>query len=112
MIRDFLRDTPPSGFRPQICIVGAGAAGICLAVELSKQGKSVLLLEGGGRDIEDAAQEPYRSEVVGHVHRGIHTGRFRTHGGTTTRWGGQIYELNPEDFQRRDWIPASGWPIT
>jgi choline dehydrogenase-like flavoprotein len=112
MIRDFLRDKPSPDFRPQICIVGAGAAGICLAVELSKQGKSVMVLEGGGRDIEEAAQEPYRSEVVGHLHRGIHTGRFRAHGGTTTRWGGQIYELNPEDFERRDWIPSSGWPIT
>ena len=112
MIRDLLREKPAPDYRPQICIVGAGAAGICLAVELAQQGKSVMLLEGGGRDIEDAAQEPYRSEVVGHAHRGIHTGRFRAHGGTTTRWGGQILELNAEDFERRDWIPASGWPIT
>lgn len=112
MIRDLLREKPSPDYRPQICIVGAGAAGICLAIELSKQGKSVMILEGGGRDIEDAAQEPYRSEVVGHVHRGIHVGRFRAHGGTTTRWGGQIYELNREDFERRDWIPASGWPFS
>ncbi|HXS11091.1 MAG TPA: GMC family oxidoreductase [Acidobacteriaceae bacterium] len=112
MIRDFLGDKPSPDHRPQICIVGAGAAGICLAVELSRQGKSVMVLEGGGRDIEDAAQEPYRSEVVGHTHRGIHTGRFRAHGGTTTRWGGQILELNSEDFELRDWIPASGWPLS
>jgi choline dehydrogenase-like flavoprotein len=112
MIRDLLREKPSPDYRPQICIVGAGAAGICLAVELSKQGKNVMVLEGGGRDIEDAAQEPYRSEVIGHVHRGIHTGRFRAHGGTTTRWGGQISELNAEDFERRDWISGSGWPFT
>jgi choline dehydrogenase-like flavoprotein len=112
MIRDLVREKPSPDYRPQICIVGAGAAGICLAVELSKQGKNVMLLEGGGRDIEDPAQEPYRSEVVGHAHRGIHTGRFRAHGGTTTRWGGQILELNAEDFERRDWIPASGWPFS
>ena len=112
MIRDLLREKPSPDYRPQICIVGAGAAGICLAVELSRQGKRVMVLEGGGRDIEDEAQEPYRSEVVGHVHRGIHSGRFRAHGGTTTRWGGQIYELNREDFERREWIPASGWPFS
>jgi choline dehydrogenase-like flavoprotein len=111
MIHDLLRDKPSPDFHPQVCIVGAGAAGICLAVELAKQGTRVMLLEGGGRDVEEAAQEPYRSEVVGHVHRGIHTGRFRAHGGTTTRWGGQIYELNREDFAHRDWIAASGWPI-
>ena len=112
MIRDLLHDKPLPDYRPQICIVGAGAAGILLAVELSKQGKSVMVLEGGGRDIEEAAQEPYRSEVVGHEHRGIHTGRFRAHGGTTTRWGGQILELNAEDFERREWIPGSGWPFS
>jgi len=112
MIRDLLREKPSPDYRPQICIVGAGAAGICLAVELSKRGKNVMVLEGGGRDIEDAAQEPYRSEVVGHEHRGIHTGRFRVHGGTTTRWGGQVYELNSEDFERRDWITGSGWPLS
>jgi choline dehydrogenase-like flavoprotein len=112
MIRDLLREQPSPDYRPQICIVGAGAAGICLAVELSKQGKSVMVLEGGGRDIEDEAQEPYRSEVVGHEHRGIHTGRFRAHGGTTTRWGGQVLELNSEDFERRDWVSSSGWPFS
>jgi choline dehydrogenase-like flavoprotein len=112
MIRDLLREKPSPDYRPQICIIGAGAAGICLAVELSRQGKSVMVLEGGGRDIEEAAQEPYRSEVVGHEHRGIHTGRFRAHGGTTTRWGGQISELNVEDFEHREWIPASGWPFS
>jgi choline dehydrogenase-like flavoprotein len=112
MIRDLLNDRPSPDYRPQVCIVGAGAAGICLAVELAQRGKSVMVLEGGGRDVEDAAQEPYRSEVIGHVHRGIRSGRFRAHGGTTTRWGGQILELNNEDFERRDWIAESGWPFS
>jgi choline dehydrogenase-like flavoprotein len=112
MIRDLLRERPAVEHRPDFCVVGAGAAGICLAVELARQGKQVMVLEGGGREVEDAAQEPYRSEVVGHVHRGIHEGRFRAHGGTTTRWGGQILELNAEDFARREWIAESGWPIS
>lgn len=111
MIRDLLRERPSADYRPQVCIVGAGAAGIVLALELSRKGKRVMVLEGGGREIEDEAQEPYRSEVVGHVHRGIHTGRFRAHGGTTTRWGGQILELDAEDFERRDWVADSGWPF-
>lgn len=111
MIRDLLRERPLPDNRPHVCIVGAGAAGLVLALELSRQGKRVMVLEGGGRAVEDEAQEPYRSEVVGHVHRGIHTGRFRAHGGTTTRWGGQILELDKEDFERRDWIRDSGWPF-
>lgn len=112
MIRDLLRERPSPEYRPEVCVVGAGAAGICLAVELERQGKQVMVLEGGGREVEDAAQEPYQSEVVGRPHRGVHTGRFRAHGGTTTRWGGQILELNAEDFERREWIAESGWPFS
>ena len=94
-----------------VCIVGAGAAGIILAVELLAQGKRVLLLEGGGDDVEERSQEPYGSEVVGLPHRGIHTGRFRAKGGTTTRWGGQILEFDARDFAARPAVALSGWPF-
>jgi choline dehydrogenase-like flavoprotein len=115
LIRDLERELPDAGASLEahagVCIVGAGAAGIVLAVELARLGKRVTLLEAGGAQIEEASQEPYRSEVVGHEHRGIHTGRFRAQGGTTTMWGGQILELDPIDFDRRDWVRGSGWPI-
>ncbi len=94
-----------------VCIVGGGAAGIVLAVQLLAQGKRVLLLEGGGNEVEERSQEPYRSELAGLPHRGIHTGRVRAKGGTTTRWGGQILEFYPEDFVVRRAVPASGWPF-
>ncbi|HMF65807.1 MAG TPA: GMC family oxidoreductase, partial [Edaphobacter sp.] len=44
-------------------------------------------------------------------HNGIHTGRFRAKGGTTTKWGGQILEFDPIDFEPRPGIEASGWPF-
>ena len=111
MIRDLLQSQPEPAATADVCIVGAGAAGIVLAVDLVRQGKSVLLLEGGGSEIEDSSQDPYVSEVTGHPHRGIHTGRFRAKGGTTTKWGGQILELDAADFERRAWIDGSGWPF-
>ena len=48
----------PNGqaLRSQICIIGAGAAGITLALELIDSGIDVLLLESGGRDAEDEVQ--------------------------------------------------------
>lgn len=108
-----MRGRPGPDERFDICIVGAGAAGIVLALELIRLGKRVVLLEGGGPDIEPDSQDLYRSEVTtAHEHRGIHTGRFRVHGGTTRKWGGQILELDDLDFDRRDWIPGSGWPIS
>ena len=114
MIRDLEQEQPGAEQRADVCdvcIVGAGAAGIVLAVELARLGRRVTLLEGGGATIEQESQEPYRSEVVGHEHRGIHTGRFRAQGGTTTKWGGQILELDAIDFERREWVSGSGWPF-
>jgi len=111
VIRDLLQSQPEKSAAADICIVGAGAAGIVLAVDLARRGKTVLLLEGGGSEIEAASQDTYRSELTGLSHRGIHTGRFRAHGGTTTRWGGQVLELDQENFERRPWIAESGWPF-
>ena len=112
MIYDLLNETPPPGFLADICIVGAGAAGITLAVEFVRKGKKVLLLEGGGATREDSSQALYDSEIIGLPHRGIHTGRIRVKGGTTVRWGGQILELDALDFTSRPGVPESGWPFS
>lgn len=112
MIRDLLTDAPGPDDHADVCVIGAGAAGISLALELTRLGQRVVLLEAGGRAVEESLQEPYGSEVTGHEHRGIHIGRFRALGGTTQRWGGQILELDREDFEPRAWVTGSGWPIT
>ena len=111
MIFDLLHDTPPTPASADVCIVGAGAAGIALAIEFASKGKQVLLLEGGGAKREDSSQQLYDSEIAGLPHRGIHTGRIRVKGGTTVRWGGQILELDAYDFAARPGIPSSGWPF-
>lgn len=111
MIRDLERELPGVDEPAEICVVGAGAAGIVLAVKLAHLGHQVTLLEGGGQEIADVEQDVYRSELTGLPHRGIHSGRFRAHGGTTNKWGGQILELDTIDFESRPWIPGSGWPF-
>ena len=111
MIFDLLKDTPPPNLPADVCIVGAGAAGIVLAVEFANRGRKVLLLEGGGAQREDSSQQLYDSDIVGLPHRGIHTGRIRAKGGSTVRWGGQILELDAHDFTPRSGVPASGWPF-
>jgi choline dehydrogenase-like flavoprotein len=110
VIHDLLT-TVPTKLTADFCIIGAGAAGITLAVDLARKGKIVLLLEGGGAIREDSSQQLYDSEIVGLPHRGIHTGRIRVKGGTTVRWGGQILELDAHDFEKRPHIPGSGWPF-
>lgn len=112
MIVDLERDETLPSFAADVCIVGAGAAGIVLTAELVRQDKRVLLLESGGAAIEPEAQVLNSCVYTGQPHREANIGRFRALGGTTTAWGGQILELNVEDFAARDWVPGSGWPFS
>jgi choline dehydrogenase-like flavoprotein len=111
MICDLERDETLPAFAADVCIVGAGAAGIALAAELVRQGCCVLLLESGGAVVEPEAQVLNSCVYTGQPHREANIGRFRALGGTTTVWGGQILELDAEDFAARNWVPGSGWPF-
>ncbi|WP_431272864.1 FAD-dependent oxidoreductase [Dankookia sp. P2] len=93
-----------------LCIVGAGAAGITIARELIGSGLQVCLLESGGPTLEPDTQALYNGDVVGHPML-ISEGRYRVLGGSTTEWTGRCAELDDIDFAARDWVPHSGWPI-
>lgn len=111
MIRDFHEFDDSSRFRADVCIVGAGAAGITIALEFVGTRYNVLVLEGGGLKAEVESQKLYESDVVGLPHVGVHEGRARVFGGTTTLWGGQALRFDAFDFEQRNWVPHSGWPI-
>src|SRR4029077_670479 len=112
MIIDFSDFENSETIQADICIVGAGAAGITIAKEVIGTRHNVLVLESGGFEREAQAQELYDSEVVGLRHVSIHDGRIRVLGGTTTIWGGQALRFDAFDMQQRSWVPQSGWPIT
>lgn len=111
MLQDFNDITSGEALTADICIIGSGAAGISIAREFINSSTSVLVLEGGSNVFKSQHQEPYKSQVVGLPHEGIHSGRIRTLGGTTTKWAGQSLPLFDIDFQHRDWVPYSGWPF-
>jgi choline dehydrogenase-like flavoprotein len=93
-----------------LCIVGAGAAGIALALQFLEGPFSVILLEAGGE--EPASGTLYEGEVAqGSLHPPAHRFRQRRFGGTTGLWGGRCMPLDPIDFEKRDWIEGSGWPF-
>jgi choline dehydrogenase-like flavoprotein len=112
MIADFAEFENAATVNADVCIVGAGAAGIAIAREFIGTPYKVLILESGGLDPEPETQELYKSNVVGLPHAGIHDGRVRIFGGTTTLWGGQALRFDAFDLQERSWVPYSGWPIT
>lgn len=94
-----------------ICIVGAGAAGISMALEWKDTPYKVILLEGGGFDLEAEMQALYRAENIGRHYYALEAARWHVFGGTTGHWGGFCSPYDPIDFKKRDWVPHSGWPI-
>lgn len=99
------------GFSADICIIGAGAAGLSLARRLVQRGHQVCLLESGGLDFEQETQDLYRGANVGMPYYDLDQSRLRFFGGTVAIWGGRCALLDPIDFEQRDWVPHSGWPI-
>src|ERR1700733_2424196 len=96
-----------------ICIVGGGPAGITLAMELARTGRSVLLLESGGLGPSDDAQELNVGEVADEaLHSPPDKYRQRCLGGGTSIWGGRCVPLDPLDLEHRPWIAHSGRPIS
>jgi choline dehydrogenase-like flavoprotein len=94
-----------------VCVIGGGAAGIALALELSSHSVDVILLESGGHQSDSETQSLYEGENVGHNYERLDQARSRWLGGSTNCWGGWCRPLDPLDFEHRPWMPNSGWPL-
>jgi len=95
-----------------LCIVGAGAAGITIARQFAGRPLAVLVVESGGLELDEATQALYQGAIVGHPYFDLDVTRLRYFGGSTNHWGGWCAPLHDIDFEARDWVPHSGWPIT
>lgn len=102
-----LRSLPDGDIETDICIVGAGAAGITLARELAGSGRQVCLLEMGGMDADST--EPL--DEIGRRYPPEQGGRAQRFGGTTHLWGGHCVPFRPTHFTARDWVPGGEWPF-
>jgi choline dehydrogenase-like flavoprotein len=103
---------PRRDLETDLCVIGGGAAGITLARSLAGTPIDVLLLESGGLEQDPVGQALYRGESVGLLpSSALEACRLRYFGGTTNHWGGWCAPLEGTDFERRTWVPASGWPI-
>ena len=105
----------PAGAEPraQACVIGTGAAGVSVALELARSGVGVLLLEAGGRRADRAGEDQLRAVIpAGTPHEPLELLSRRRLGGTTQIWGGRCAPLDALDLEARDWVPGSGWPLT
>ena len=103
-----------------VCIIGAGPAGIALARECIGQDFRVCLLESGGFEPDEALHALAKGENAGLPYDRLDDARYRGFGGASRAWsldigegqdGARLRALDPIDFEKRDWVPHSGWPF-
>lgn len=98
-------EAPVATIRSQVCVIGAGIAGLMLARKLALRGVDVVVLEAGGRSVETRGQEMFAcARLRGQAHVGTTEGRFRVFGGTSLRWGGQVLAMSSDG--------AAAWPVS
>jgi choline dehydrogenase-like flavoprotein len=103
----------------EICVVGAGPAGLSVTRVLAGHGRDVLLIDSGGERPDEATQALGIGRLAGLDYFPLHESRQRAVGGSSNHWdipvgdefGARLHPLGREDFSARDWIPRSGWPI-
>ena len=94
-----------------VCVIGAGAAGITIARALLARPVRTILLESGWLTPDPATQSLYAGEVLDRPYFALDAARTRYFGGTTNEWAGECRPLDALDFERRPWVPDSGWPF-
>lgn len=115
---DARRLEPEARVGADVCIIGAGPAGITLARELIGFRRSVLLLESGGFEPDGELQALNEGAVFGLPYQGLRATRHRQVGGTAHLWNTSIHDipgakyapLDQIDFEQRS-DPLSGWPF-
>lgn len=107
----------PGWVHAQVVIIGGGPAGISLGLELADRGHEVIVLEAGAQERSTEAQDRYKGGYSGTFvtqpqPNYVGTSRVRQLGGSTNHWAGMCRPLDAIDFEKRDWVPHSGWPFS
>jgi choline dehydrogenase-like flavoprotein len=104
----------PSGatLQADVAIVGAGPAGITLALELAGAGHHVLLIESGGDSYDSGVQR--LGETVGQdsTHVPMSLATRRQIGGASNLWAGRCVPFDPVDFDQRAIVADAHWPVS
>ncbi len=96
----------------EVAVVGAGPAGIVVALELADAGHRVLLLESGGGAPDEQTQRLGDLDGEDRLHVPMALTTSRQIGGASNIWGGRCVPFDPIDFQPRELVGEdSRWPV-
>ncbi|MCA9217235.1 MAG: GMC family oxidoreductase [Planctomycetales bacterium] len=85
-----------------VCVVGAGAAGIYSAVRLANLGLNVGVVDAGPTETVAPDAVGYIAEFGDQFYNGAVDGRAFGFGGTTSRWGGVLIPHSNHDVRGND----------
>jgi choline dehydrogenase-like flavoprotein len=113
MIEDLGSLTEDICIQEDLAVIGAGPAGIVVALEAARQGTSVVLLESGSQFFNPAVQElSEAAECDRQRHAPVSLAVRRQLGGTSVIWGGRCVPFDPIDFASRSYLGVPSWPIS
>lgn len=78
---------------------------------LARANIPVAILEAGSEEVTEESQDFYKGQTIGDYYFDLDVTRIRLFGGCSNHWAGWCRLLDAHDFEKRDWIPNSGWPI-
>jgi hypothetical protein len=108
-------DALPDGtaLSADLAVVGAGPVGIAIALEVASNGFDVVLVESGYEKPDSNTQQlAEAAECDAALHTPMSMSARRQLGGTSTIWGGRCVPYDRVDFERRDHISNTTWPVT
>jgi choline dehydrogenase-like flavoprotein len=106
-------NTETPDIQAAVAIVGAGPAGLSLALTLARAGIDTVIVESGDtRAGAWAASLSSAAEITPKNHAPLEWATHRRLGGATWTWGGRCVDIDPIDFELRRGAEAPGWPIT
>ncbi len=111
MLIDFNKSPQFQKNKYDVCICGAGPAGISLALKLSAAGKQVALIEAGDLAYTEKSQSIYSVINIG-LQGWFNLTRLRFFGGTSNHWSGRCRPFDESDFTRQPPNDIPGWPIS